>query len=174
MVTHELTHVAQYELSGGRRGHSEQWLREGMAEWVACWMLDRLGESTFFHERYQAGKAVALDLPALQSDPPDLVDLGRPGGWETRHLRSGDRITYRLAFLLTDELVRRHGFDRLIAYFRAFADSDDRFGHFQRTFGRSLREFEADALSRIRDEVEEPRRVDSPGRADAPRASPSR
>src|SRR5262249_25973110 len=43
VLAHELTHLAQYELAGGRRGSSEQWLREGMAEWVACWVQERLG-----------------------------------------------------------------------------------------------------------------------------------
>ncbi|MBI2466858.1 MAG: hypothetical protein HYV62_03420 [Candidatus Rokubacteria bacterium] len=58
---------------------------------------------------------------------------------------------------MTDELVRRHGFDRVIAYFRAFADSDDRFGNFQRVFGVSLKAFEQDALTRIQEEVAERR-----------------
>lgn len=153
IVAHELTHLAQYELSGGRRGRSEQWLREGMADWVACRVLERLGESTFPRERDQALRDLALDLHALDEPPLDLVDLGRPRRWEARHLQVGDRLTYRLAFLLTDELVRRDGLDRLLAYFRAFAESDDRFGNFERAFGTSLVEFEHDALARIRAEL---------------------
>lgn len=153
VVAHELAHMAQYELSGGRRGRSEQWLREGMADWVAFQVLERLGEGTFLRERKRAMSAVARALPA-PDDPLDLVDLGRPQRWAARVLRSGDRFTYRLAFLLSDDLIRQHGFESLIAYFRAFADSDDRFGHFQRAFGVSLEEFEYDALGRIRNEVE--------------------
>ena len=154
ILAHELTHVAQYELSGGRRGQSEQWLREGMADWVACQVLERLGAGTFRDERAQAMQAVAMDLPRLRSDAVDLVDLGRPQGWESRHLRSGERLTYRLAFLLTDELIRRHGFDRVMAYFRAFADSDERSRHFETAFGVTLAQFEADALARLRHEAE--------------------
>lgn len=157
VVAHELTHLAQYELSGGYRGRSEQWLREGMADWVACQVLERLGEGTFVGERSQAIAAVALNPQVLQNDPPDLVELGQPHGWEARHLRSGGHLTYGLAFLMTDELIRRHGFDRVIGYFRAFADSDDRFGNFQRVFGVSLREFEQDALTRIQNELAERR-----------------
>ncbi len=153
ILAHELTHVAQYELSGGVRGQSEQWLREGMADWVACQVLERLGAGTFRDERAQAMQAVAMDLPRLRSDAVDLVDLGRPQGWETRHLRSGERLTYRLAFLLTDELVRRRGFDRLVAYFRAFANSDDRAGNFEAAFGVTLTQFQAEALARLRDEA---------------------
>ncbi len=47
---------------------------------------------------------------------------------------AGDRLTYGIAFLLTDDLIRHRGFESLRAYFRAFADSDDRFGHFRRAF----------------------------------------
>jgi len=80
VLAHELTHVAQYELSGGRRGESEQWLREGMADWVACWTLERLGEGTFGRERWQAVRAVAHGFPAADGAPLDLVQLGRPRG----------------------------------------------------------------------------------------------
>jgi hypothetical protein len=153
ILTHELTHVAQYELSGGRRGASEQWLREGMADWVACQVLERLGESTFARERDQALRAVARALPVLRSHPLDLVDLGRPLGWEARHLRLGDGPTYRLAFLLTDELIRREGLPALLGYFRAFATSSDRFGNFRQAFGVSLDAFEVDALARVRREL---------------------
>jgi Peptidase of plants and bacteria len=153
VLAHELTHVVQYQLAGGRRGQSEQWLREGMADWVASQVLERLGIATFRSQREDALRAVAGELPRLHGDPLDLVALGQPRGWETRHLRSGDRLTYRLAFLLTDDLIRRRGFDRLVDYFRAFARSDDRFGHFQQAFGLSVGEFEASALQHVRDEA---------------------
>ncbi len=162
VIAHELTHVAQYELSGGRRGRSEQWLREGMADWVACWVVERLGTGTFREEWDRAWQAVAHALPALGDDPVDLVDLGRPRGWETRHLRAGDRLTYRLAFLLADELIQRHGFERVVAYFRAFGDSEDRFGNFRRAFGVSIQEFEAEALGRLRAKLAEPAPAPAP------------
>jgi hypothetical protein len=40
VLAHELTHCLQYELAGGNRGASEQWLREGFAEWVALTVRD--------------------------------------------------------------------------------------------------------------------------------------
>lgn len=153
VVAHELTHAAQYELSGGRRGRSEQWLREGMADWVRFLVLERLGEDTFRRQRERALSAVAGALPALRDDPPDLLVLGSPPGWSARTVRSGGRLTYGLAFLLTDDLIRRRGFESLRAYFRAFTDSDDRFGHFRRAFALSVKEFESEALRRIRNEV---------------------
>ncbi len=181
VVAHELTHMAQFELSGGQRGTSEQWLREGMADWVAVRVLERLGEDTLSRRRERALGAVARALRALRDDPVDpgspldLVELGQPPGWEARHFRPGGRTTYPLAFLLTDALVRRSGFEGLIAYFRAFAGADDRFGHFQQAFGLSVAEFEAQALGQLREEVRraeleparerEPQRVPDSGEA---------
>ncbi|MBI2467103.1 MAG: hypothetical protein HYV62_04695 [Candidatus Rokubacteria bacterium] len=153
VLAHELTHVAQYALSGGRRGRSEQWLREGMADWVACRVVERLGAGRFREERDRAVRAVARGFGRLGDGPLDLVELGRPHGWEARHRRAGGKLTYRLVFLLTDELVRRHGFERLLTYLRAFADADDRFGNFRRAFGVSVEAFEAEALGRLREEL---------------------
>ena len=45
VLSHELAHVAQYELSGGRRSTSDQWPREGFADWVQVHVLDTLGIS---------------------------------------------------------------------------------------------------------------------------------
>jgi hypothetical protein len=152
LLAHELTHLAQYELSGGRRGRSEQWLREGMAEWVAARVLERLGEDTFGRRRDRALRLVARGLRA--SGPPDLLELGEPHGWAAQVFRPDDRLAYPLAFLLADALIRQHGFESVIQYFRAFAQSDDRLGHFQRVLGRSIPEFVSDALARVRFEAE--------------------
>jgi hypothetical protein len=147
IVAHELTHVSQYELSGGRRGRSEQWVREGMADWIACHVLERLGEGSVARYREAARQEVRT---LLRRDAElDLFALGRPLGWEQRQLGSSGSSVYRLAFLLTDDLIRQHGFERLRAYFRAFAASDDRLGHFHGTFGVSLADFEHAALFRL-------------------------
>ena len=50
--------VSQYELSAGRRGRSEQWLREGMAGWIAARVLERLGEGSFARHRDDALRGV--------------------------------------------------------------------------------------------------------------------
>jgi hypothetical protein len=42
LIAHELAHVSQIELAQGE-GRAEQWLAEGMAEWVAFSTLERLG-----------------------------------------------------------------------------------------------------------------------------------
>ncbi|MFQ5520962.1 MAG: hypothetical protein ACE5FK_06165 [Candidatus Methylomirabilia bacterium] len=166
ILAHELTHLAQYELSSGRRGSSEQWLREGMADWVTSRVLERFGAGTSVYRRQRALRTVAPVLPTLEHDQLDLVDLGRPLGWETRHLRDGGQLTYGLALLLTEDLIRRRGFESLVDYFRAFAESDDRFGHFHSAFGLSLDDFEAHALNRLRDEAQATELVPAPGRLD--------
>lgn len=152
-IAHELTHHAQYQLSGGRRGRSEQWLREGMADWVACQVLDRLGYTTLRHEREHALREVAAAWPELASKQLDLVELGRPREWEARHLEPDGYLVYRLAFLLTDDLIRQHHWPRLLDYFRAFAESEERFDEFRRAFGESLEKFGADALARLRNDL---------------------
>jgi len=153
MIAHELTHHAQYQLSGGRRGRSEQWLREGMADWVACQVLDRLGRTTLRREREHALREIAAAWPELASEPLDLVELGRPRGWEARHIEPDGHLVYRLAFLLTDDLIRQHRWPRLLDYFRAFAESEERFDEFRRAFGESLERFGADALARLRNDL---------------------
>src|SRR5437870_2311535 len=110
LIAHELTHAAQYELSSGRRGRSEQWIREGMADWVAMRVLDRLGVRDGRHRRDQALNEIRQDRGS----------------------------SYEIAFLMTDVLIERHGLESIVAYFRAFATSDDRFGNFSRAFGVSL------------------------------------
>ena len=147
LIAHELTHAAQYELSGGRRGRSEQWIREGMADWVARRVLDRLGVREG-HGRRERGSS------------------------------------YEIAFLMTDDLIRRRGFESVVAYFRAFATSDDRSGNFSRAFGVSLEAFTGQAFERLSGDLErgekpEARRSpeplvtnefapDSPGALDSP------
>ena len=50
LIAHELTHVAQIELATSE-GQAEQWLTEGMAEWAAFSVLERLGLETLADRR---------------------------------------------------------------------------------------------------------------------------
>jgi hypothetical protein len=47
LLAHEMAHSFQYELGGGRRGTSDQWLREGFADWVAIGVLSASRPSRF-------------------------------------------------------------------------------------------------------------------------------
>ncbi len=144
LIAHELTHVAQIELAGSE-GQAEQWLTEGMAEWAAFDVLERLGLDTLA-ERRAVARGQVRDYPALHPGRLDLVTLGDPRGFTTRHQRDGSLATYQLAFLMTDHLVRRHGFDQLLVYYRGFAAGHSRFENFYAVFGQSLPDFEAEIL----------------------------
>jgi hypothetical protein len=147
LVAHELTHVSQIEMAQGE-GRAEQWLAEGMAEWTAFHVLERLRLDTLLRRRAAAVRGVSRH-PALQEGRLDLEALGSPGGFTKRHLRDGSLATYQLVFLLADQLIQRDGFDRVVEYFHSFRTRGDRRGNFQAAFGQSLTEFEQEALAHL-------------------------
>lgn len=148
LVAHELTHVAQIELAEGE-GRAEQWLAEGMAEFAAFVVLERLGLDTVAQRRAAALSHVR-EQAGLRQARLDLLTLGTPRGFTVRHLREGSLPTYQLAFLMTDHLIRRHGFARVVAYYRAFAEGRGRLDSFRESFGQSLEDFEAEMLALFR------------------------
>ena len=147
LVAHELSHVAQIELAEGE-GRAEQWLAEGMAEWVAFRVLEQLRLDTVGRRRVVALETVR-DHPAIVARRLDLETLGTPRGFTLRHLREGSHPTYQLAYLLTDYLIARDGFDRVVEYFQSFAKHVDRRGNFAAAFGQSLAEFEQEAIAHL-------------------------
>jgi hypothetical protein len=147
LLAHELTHVSQIEMAQGE-GRAAQWLAEGMAEWTAFHVLQRLRLDTLVRRRAAAVQAVR-GHPALAEGRLDLETLSSPRGFTTRHLRDGSQQTYQLAFLLADHLIRRDGFDRLVEYFHSFRMRADRSGNFTAAFGQSLAEFEQEALTHL-------------------------
>lgn len=138
-ISHELTHVLQYELGGGRRGTSDQWLREGFADWVASRVLAALDVMTvddFRERRLREYRSVPGPLPGLEAMASfrQWVALASPA-WQPAI--SGK------AFLAVDFLIDRRGREAVIDYFARFARSEDRLGHFSAAFGQSLPAFEA-------------------------------
>ena len=147
LVAHELAHVSQIELAEGE-GRAEQWLAEGMAEWVAFRVLERLRLDTLVRRRFLAVETVR-DHPPVVTGRLDLETLGTPRGFTVRHLREGSQPTYQLAFLLADYLIHRDGLARVVTYFRSFAGRGERHDNFADAFGQSLGEFEQEALSHL-------------------------
>jgi hypothetical protein len=153
LLAHELTHSLQYELGGGRRGASDQWLREGFAEWVAMRVLVRL--ETMKPADYRRVKVEQLRATSAAKAPrlddmatfPQLVALAA----------RDDIAPYAQAFLAVDLLIERHGRPAVIRYFELFAASDDRRGNFAAAFGEDLGAFEAVLRERL-----------WPGRSDTP------
>ena len=148
LIAHELDHVSQIELAG-REGRGEQWLAEGMAEWVAFSTLERLGVDTL-ERRRQAAMAGLRTRPTLLQRGLDLEAHGTPQGFTAWHLREGSVPVYQLAFLITDYLIERRGFDRTRGYFASFRRSGDRGKNFDAAFGSSRVDFEADVLVRLK------------------------
>jgi hypothetical protein len=144
LIAHELSHVCQIEAAQGE-GLAEQWLAEGMAEWVAFTVLERLGLDTVGARRRFARTGIR-DHGALVAVRLDLETLGSPQGFTVRHLREGSLPTYQLAFLMADYLIARNGLPAVLGYFRAFATSHDRHRNFAGAFGQTLEEFEREVL----------------------------
>ena len=153
LIAHEMTHVSQIELAQGE-GRAEQWLAEGMAEWVAFAVLERLRLDTLNRRRAVAVAGVRAQA-ALQTGRLDLETLGTPRGFTMRHLREGSLPTYQLSFLMTEYLIQRDGFSRLVEYFGAAARSRDRRANFGRAFGQSLDQFEGEVLEYLHGLVNE-------------------
>jgi len=141
VLAHELAHTMQYDFSAGRRGTSDQWLREGFAEWVQAHVLDVLGVMTRRDIRMRSVRWVR-DRHARKELPP-LSALATFPDWVRLHNGRARDSLYPYAFVATDFLVERHGLDAVTTYFRLFADSDDRFANFERAFGEEWRTFDA-------------------------------
>jgi hypothetical protein len=148
LIAHELAHVAQIELAQGE-GRGEQWLAEGMAEWVAFSVLERLGLDTVAQRRGLAAAGIR-NHAALVAARLDLETLGTPRGFTVRHLREGSLPTYQLAFLMADYLIARDGFPRVVEYFRSYGERRDRRENFQRAFGQTLEQFEREVLAHLK------------------------
>lgn len=148
LIAHEITHVCQIELAEGE-GRAAQWLAEGMAEWVAFTVLERLRLDTLPNRREVARRGIR-NHAALVSARLDLATLGTPRGFTVRHLREGSVPTYQLAFLMADYLIERHGFGSVVDYFRLFASSQNPRENFERAFGASLDSFEREILSYLK------------------------
>jgi hypothetical protein len=148
LIAHELAHVSQIEMAGGE-GRAEQWLAEGMAEYVAFTALERLSLDTLANRRALAMAGIR-NHAALVAARLDLETLGNPRGFTVRHLKEGSLPTYQLAFLMADYLIVRDGFERVVNYFRSFERRQDRHANFRETFGQSLDQFEQEVLGHLK------------------------
>ena len=141
VLSHELAHNAQYEWSGGRRGTSDQWLREGFADWVQAHVLDRLGILT--RDGILARNTQFITRPGSREQLPPLSRLANFTEWVAVANSPARSLLYPYAFVATDFLIRRHGPEAAIEYFRLFAQSDDRVANFRRAFDEEWDAFDA-------------------------------
>lgn len=139
-LAHEFTHTVQYDLSGGRRGTSDQWLREGHADWVSYRVLEALGLNLYVSLR--DGRLAALRRFGNPTDLPVLGDMVTFQQWVALRNRWGAAATYGQALLATEFPIERRGHDAVVRYFRLFGSSDDRLQSFQSAFGEDFAAFE--------------------------------
>lgn len=137
ILAHELTHTLQYEYAGGTRGTSEQWLREGFAEWVEVQVLSALD----FTSPVQA-RSIALSQVNGGGVPAALSDMVTFPDWVALAQRRGQEPIYAQALLAVEFLIERHGVQAVIEYFKLFASSNDRRANFRQAFAEDLATFE--------------------------------
>jgi hypothetical protein len=156
LVAHELTHVGQFQLAGGE-GRADQWLAEGLAEYVAFQVLERMGHGSLERHRKVALRR-ARGQAAVAQSRLDLATLGSPRQFTLRHQREGSTATYHLTFLLADYLVQRHGFDKMLQYFSRLRTRSSA-AAFAATFGQTLEAFEREVLPHLKRAMAEPEPV---------------
>ncbi len=141
VLAHELTHVAEHALAGERLNASDQWLREGLAEWVSWKVLE---SQRLASPPTALGRAVfAVRLARTEGDLPPLAALVTSRQWVEAREQGGDVPIYQQAFIAVDMLIADHGFGAVIDYFRLFGRSEDRLEVFSRAFGESWEAFAA-------------------------------
>jgi hypothetical protein len=139
LLAHELTHTLQYDLGGGERGTSDQWLREGFAEWVSVRVLEHLQTTSVTEARHRA----LLALRARRREPlPGLEAMVTFPQWVSLGQGVHAGVMYDHAFAAVDFLIQRHGLSRAVRYFELFAGSGDRVANFRAAFGEELSAFE--------------------------------
>jgi hypothetical protein len=132
LIAHELVHTLQYQLIGGKRGASEQWLREGFAEWVACRVTARLGLASFDSLRDDVIGQLAGVRFGIPPAPFDRLTTFPQ--WVEAQQRY-EAPVYAQAFIAAELLVEMRGVPATIRYFEAFKDTEDHQRAFVDAFG---------------------------------------
>jgi hypothetical protein len=140
LLAHELTHTADRELVDGHPAASDQWLREGFAEWVGYKVVDTFGAQGFSDSRKHALDLI-LTATSYQTFP-GLGQLARNSDWITWSRTLGRAATYGQAFIAVDYLIEEKGLPAVIEYFRLFKKWNNRERNFATAFGESLTVFD--------------------------------
>ena len=161
ILAHELGHVLQYQLGGGRRGTSAQWLREGFAEWLATRVMEALepGEAAKAWQRAMMlvrahAQLRVLTLGGARSFPewierphgrarvPSLSALGSFPEWVEHSGGDAGDILYDYAFIAVTSLIEQHGTPAVLRYFELFASRQDPSANFLEAFGEEEEQLE--------------------------------
>jgi hypothetical protein len=139
MLAHEVVHVLQYAWAGGRRGASEQWLREGFAEWVTMRVLVRM---RLVPERAIEQRLDSMRRRVASARRPPLLELRTFQQWLRWVDSSEDQLPYALATVAAGHVVEQHGMAATIHYFRRFETSDQADRAFREAFGVDIGPFD--------------------------------
>lgn len=129
VLAHEMAHIAEYEAAGRRRGCSEQWLREGFAEWAAARVMESFGIASVAQLRRRAVAGIGM-----QRDLGTLLELVTAEDWVRGSEGRNGPTSYEGAFIAVDLLVRRHGVEAVTRYFSLCATTDDPGAAFEAAF----------------------------------------
>ena len=147
LLAHEMAHLAQVELAGGRRCGA-RWVSEGMAEWVAFAVLDRLGIDGMTDVRATV-RASGWRALARTAHQPLLPAIGDARTFLHRAEALGVVPMYHLAYVLVERLVERQGAASLAAYYRECPAHQDERQRFARAFTERLEDFERDVVAAV-------------------------
>jgi hypothetical protein len=139
LIAHEVTHTLQYQLGGGTRGMSAQWLREGFAEWVACRVTSRLGLASFASLRGDVVDQLATARIGLPHAPFDRLATF-PQWVEAQHRYEAP--LYVQAFIAVELLLEMRGVPAVLRYFEQFRNTQDPERPFVDAFGLEPAVFE--------------------------------
>jgi len=159
LLAHELGHVLQYELGGGTRGASAQWLREGFSKWLEFRVMEALGRAERDKEWTQALERVrnparvivmthggTLRERAIEREPrirmPALDSLHSFPEWLEQLDGDAGGALYEYAFIAVTTLVEEQGLPTVLRYFELFASRQDLEANFLEAFGQSEEQFE--------------------------------
>jgi hypothetical protein len=140
VIAHELVHTVQYDLVYGRRSNSDQWLREGLAEWVAYRVVNSLKLGNFSQRITLASSRVRKAY--VQGPLPRLSQMVTFRDFAELRSRPGAPPLYDQTLLAADFLIQQNGLEAVLQYFRLFGHSDDRLENFRASFGKDLSTFE--------------------------------
>jgi len=132
LVAHELVHSLQYRFGGGTRGASEQWLREGFADWVSCRVTAHLGLASI--DSLREGVLAPLAGARFGLLPAPLDKLVTFPQWVDAQRRY-EAPLYAQAFLAVELLIEMRGVPAVIDYFERFKTTKDNEGAFTDAFG---------------------------------------
>lgn len=135
IIIHELTHIYQRQLAGGRSG-AVMWILEGIANTVAAQVVDQQG-----YYRLDTYKRNLQRTLRIADRKPSLDELIARNDWSACLYKYGYHITYQTASYATLLLTERFGERRVMNYFIDLGRGANAERAFQDAFGISLANF---------------------------------